>query len=69
MSDLEQIIVYVCENFCDKYCKYPSIIAAQYQLDKVCEECPLHKLNDLLQIKPKTILNNIYGAFNQEGKN
>lgn len=48
-SDLEQTIIYVTENFCDKYCKYPAIIATQYQLDSVCKNCPMNKLTDLLK--------------------
>lgn len=49
LTDLRQTIIYVSENFCDRYCKYPTIIATQYQLDSVCKDCPMNKLTDLLK--------------------
>ena len=40
MSEIEKVL----EEMCDHYCKYPYEIYDDNQLGKVCENCPLNKL-------------------------
>lgn len=49
MSELDEKITYIEEQFCDNYCKYPAIIATQHQLDAVCENCPLQGIRKLFE--------------------
>lgn len=33
---------------CDDYCKYPTLVGSQEQLDSICDNCPYYKLLRLL---------------------
>ena len=35
-------------EFCDKYCKFPTVCSNQETLDTVCNVCPMNKMFDLL---------------------
>ena len=47
-KELNEIITYVAENFCDKYCKYPELYS-DYTLDTICEHCPMNKLLEVMK--------------------
>lgn len=53
----QEIIDYVSENFCDKYCKYPYLSLNQETLDSICEHCCMNKLKEVFNIE-KNIYNN-----------
>ena len=45
----KEIIDYVSENFCDKYCKYPYLSLNQETLDSICEHCCMNKLKGVFE--------------------
>lgn len=53
MASVQNILVEVVEEVCDKYCKFPELYEKKYgdsdeDMDKLieecCEKCPLNKL-------------------------
>ena len=34
------------EQICDEYCKWPFIVDNEGDLNEICENCPLNKLED-----------------------
>ncbi len=40
-------------KFCDEYCKFPCEIKEQEDLEKICNECPMNELFNLLPPAPK----------------
>ena len=57
LEQTKEIITYVSENFCDKYCKYPYLSLNQDTLDNICEHCPMCKLTEVFNDE-KNIHNN-----------
>lgn len=51
MEKIKEMIIYVSENFCDKYCKYPYLSLNQDTLDSICDNCPMHKLQEAVNEK------------------
>lgn len=45
-SNIEKCI----EKICDDYCKFPCEIKDIENLEKICAECPLNKIIDILKI-------------------
>ena len=41
---ITQILEEIAAQICDEYCKYPSQIASQEELDRICESCPLERI-------------------------
>lgn len=40
MSVIEEVL----EEMCDRYCKYPYELVDENQLAKICDKCPLNRL-------------------------
>ena len=40
-------------KFCDNYCKYPCEIKDVEKLEKICSDCPMNEMFDLLPIPPE----------------
>ena len=45
-SDIEKCI----EKLCDNYCKFPCEIKDVEHLERICAECPLNEIVNILQI-------------------
>lgn len=47
--DYEETIEKFIEQFCDDYCKYPSLCSDQDQLEEKCNACPICKIVETLE--------------------
>ncbi len=47
MNEKEKQLQELAEKLCDGYCKYPSLISDQDELDAVCMKCPLNQIFEL----------------------
>ena len=45
-TDIEKCI----EKICDDYCKFPCVIKDVECLEKICAECPMNEIVNILQI-------------------
>lgn len=42
--NLPKMLLHICSDMCDNYCKYPNMISDHDELMEVCEKCPMLKL-------------------------